>query len=77
MFITYRVHYGKHDHPTDYEPDTYSGIAVFANELAGLRYANAHELKLIEILAGETLEEAIQRSNAPHTPRYPIAEQVK
>ena len=63
-FITYRVHYGKVHAPTDWDPNTYSGIAVFNNELAALRHANKHSLTMIEIAPGDTIEEAIQKAKA-------------
>lgn len=61
-YITYRQHEGIRYSPTEWDPPTYSGIAVFIDEVEGLRYANAHSLKLIPIDNGETLEAAIKRA---------------
>lgn len=65
MYICYRRYPGKTYSPTDYGPTTYSDVAVFEEELAGLRYANEHGLKLVVINDGETLEEADLRSVRP------------
>lgn len=61
IWITYRTHYGKMHSPVDHDPNTYSGIAIFTDELEALRYANATGTKAVLVGDGETLEQAIKR----------------
>lgn len=64
MFIAYRSHPGKVYTPTEWDDETYSGIAVFSDEdeVPGLRYANEHGLKLIKIESGQVLKDLVVAS---------------
>jgi hypothetical protein len=63
VWITYTVKYGG-GHQMDREPNTYRNVAIFDNELAALRFANKHGCKVVEIVPGETLEQAIDQAMA-------------
>ena len=58
-WCTYKVHTGAYHQFEPNDPDTYSGIRFFDDELEALRHANKHGLKVVEILFGYELHDLI------------------
>lgn len=61
MFVTYKMHYKISPDPRESGETTFSGVTFWMDELEGLRYANQHGLKLVEIdTDGVRLEDLIR-----------------
>lgn len=60
LWITYKTIYGKEYSPVERDPNSYTDVTIFTEELPALRYANLHGAKCVTIFSGQTLEEAIR-----------------
>lgn len=57
FWMVYFKHYGKVHNPMESDPNTYSRVAVFGDELEALRYANEVSGKCIPYNLGERIED--------------------
>lgn len=56
LWIVYTKHLGKNHSPVDWDPNTYSNVAVFDDELDALRYANSVGAKCAPYTLSQTLD---------------------